>query len=310
MQGLDLSRKYYQKYGPVFLSSISPSIKSRIAIGLVGEGSECLGFDDGLSMDHDFGPGFCVWVPRNIYTQWSSELKTSYERLPKSFMGFERRETKLAGRRMGIFEVENFCKTLTGLEHSPQSLEEWLRIPEQLLALLTDGEVFYDPTGYFSSIREAYTNFYPEQVLRKKISADMASMSQSGQYNFTRCLKRDAVVAANTARSEFVQSTMAALHLLTKTYMPFYKWSFRSLVERAHVPLPICVLLRKIASASIYDVKEDQINFLCKVILNSVSALGWVSTDSDFLLDAAVEIWQNLDSDSLRSCPLGEGMFH
>ncbi len=33
--------------------------ESRIAVGLVGKGSDCFGFDDVLSQDHDFGTALC-----------------------------------------------------------------------------------------------------------------------------------------------------------------------------------------------------------------------------------------------------------
>lgn len=310
MRGLELSRNYYNAYGQALLASVPPSVGTNLAMGLVGAGSECLGFDDELSRDHDFGPGFCVWAPRAVYVQWGPELVDAYERLPRSFGGLERNETSLAGQRVGVFETEAFYRTFTGLERAPQSVGEWLSIPEQLLALVADGEVFSDPSRYFTNLREAYRGFYPEQVVRKKLAADLASMAQSGQYNLGRCLRRDDPVAANVARTEFVQSVLAALHLLSRTYMPYYKWSFRSLSERAHVPEPICALVRKVASAPVCEVTADQVDSLCEVVLRCVLTLGWASTTSDFLLDAAVEIWQGLDSDYLRGRPLEEGVFH
>ena len=63
---------------------------TNIAAGLVGEGSECLGFDDDISTDHDFGPAFCIWVPEWLYQQAGAELKSAYDSLPAEYHGYRR----------------------------------------------------------------------------------------------------------------------------------------------------------------------------------------------------------------------------
>ena len=55
MKGLELSRAYYEEYGKPMIDTQLAQYKPYLAAGLVGEGSECLGFDDELSTDHDFG---------------------------------------------------------------------------------------------------------------------------------------------------------------------------------------------------------------------------------------------------------------
>ena len=67
MKGLELSRKYYLAFGQELSEREFPEISDRITIGIAGEGSECFGFDDDISKDHDFGAGFCLWLNDEDY---------------------------------------------------------------------------------------------------------------------------------------------------------------------------------------------------------------------------------------------------
>ena len=60
--GLELCEAFYEEYGRPMILQKFPEYEKMIAAGLVGEGSECFGFDDQTSRDHDFGPGFCLWL--------------------------------------------------------------------------------------------------------------------------------------------------------------------------------------------------------------------------------------------------------
>ena len=61
--GLEQARAFYEEYGRPMLRDKFPDDEGRIAVGLVGRGSECFGFDDQISQDHDFEPCFCLLLP-------------------------------------------------------------------------------------------------------------------------------------------------------------------------------------------------------------------------------------------------------
>ena len=94
MKGLELSRRYYEEHGKPMLERDFPLLLPYIAVGFVGSGSDRYGFDDEISRDHDFEPGFCIFLPGEDIVDRRSEflLERAYAKLPKEYMGFKRRD--------------------------------------------------------------------------------------------------------------------------------------------------------------------------------------------------------------------------
>ncbi len=237
MKGLELSRCYFEKYGEKALREAFPELYQRMAIGLAGQGSECFGFDDELSRDHDWGPSFCIWLTEKDYLKYGWSVRDVYDRLPRWMDGYgPRKETDQGGGRVGVLCTQTWYRNFTGFAAGPQTLREWRRVPESYLAVATNGEIFHDPMGEFSRIRDHLLDYYPEDIRLKKLAARCARMAQSGQYNYPRCAKRQDPVAMQLALSEFIQAAGSAVYLLNRRYMPFYKWIYRGMKDLPILP--------------------------------------------------------------------------
>lgn len=231
MQGLELSKRYFEEYGLPMLEQSFPDLLPYLAIGLVGKGSECFGYDDPTSQDHDFGPGFCIFLPDESVVDRASafRLERAYAKLPREYMGVCRDALPPAdGLRHGVVRTADFYRDAVGVSDGCLSAEEWLSIPEYALAQATNGAVFCDAYGEFTRIRARLLQM-PDDVLKKRLAGSLFLMAQAGQYNYPRCLSRGETGAAQLALYEFAQQTMRAVFLLNRRYMPYYKWSFRAL---------------------------------------------------------------------------------
>lgn len=234
VKGLELSQKYYETYGRTMIDKRFPEIADQTAAGLVGYGSECLGFDDEISRDHDYGPSFCIWLPGEIYARYGKSVQAAYDALPKEFMGYGARIEQEQGKgRVGALCLEDFYWEILGRDTLPVTEAEWLMIPEEALATATSGSVFEDRCGAFSAFRKGLLCYYPERVWRRKLADALAKAAQAGQYNFARAMRRGERVAAELALGEFVRESMHMVYLLNRTYAPFYKWMHRGLRELA-----------------------------------------------------------------------------
>ena len=231
MTGLELSRKYFREFGEPMMERDFPEMVGKCAFGLCGEGSECLGYDDEISHDHDFEPGFCIFVPDEVDEKTIFRLERAYAKLPQEFEGFTRqRLSPVGGRRHGIIKTGDFFYKFVGDRRGELSLIRFATIEPHFLLAATNGEIFRDDSGEFSRIRENLKNM-PEDARLKRLAGHLLLAKQAGQYNFTRCVSHGEYGAAQLCAIEFSKHAAEAIFLLNRAYSPFYKWKFRAMRE-------------------------------------------------------------------------------
>ena len=231
MNGLELSREYFEQYGRPMLQEQFSDVMPSLAAGLFGSGSECYGYDDEVSRDHDFEPGFCLMLPGEevVDRKTAFALERAYARLPKEYQGYARSAVSpVGGSRHGVLRTADFFLEKTGSPDGCLDMHAWLSLPEHALAEAVNGTLFMDELGEVTAIR-ARISYYPEQIRLKKLASHLLMMAQSGQYNYLRCLRHEETGAAQLCVVEFVKNAMSVIFLLNRVYQPFYKWSFRAM---------------------------------------------------------------------------------
>ncbi|MBP3437205.1 MAG: DUF4037 domain-containing protein [Clostridia bacterium] len=312
MKGLALARSYYESFGKEMLEKSFPDELSRIAVGLVGEGSECSGFDDTLSQDHDFEPGFCLWISRQDYEKFGFPLERAYAKLPKEFMGFSRSRLAPAGsRRHGVLIQQDFYTRFLGQPTPPDSLVGWLYTPSFALFAATNGEVWRDDMGSFTAVRDVLKRGYPLDVRKKKLAAHTLSMTQAGLYNYPRLLKRGERGAAQLAVFTFVKHAISAIYLLNNAYEPFYKWAYRGmrslplLSEWEDTLSGLCELDNSEKNAKS---KMEIIELLCDTLSEVLVKEQYSDAPTISLADHAYTVYNSIKDNALRKMHILEGI--
>lgn len=311
ISGLVLAREYYEVYVKDMLHREFPEYEGRIAVGLAGYGSECFGFDDALSRDHDFGPSVCLWVDDAVYDEIGDRLAKEYDKLPKRFFGFAARvETKNGHGRVGVIRISDFLREHIDTDKVPErdDIAAWAAISEEQAATVVNGEIFKDDEGIITSARQQLAEFYPDRLWYAKMAESAVKIAQYGQYNYGRCMKRQDYVAASLACAGFMQEVIRLCFLVYREYMPYYKWSFRALTamaERRQEPVlhRICDGLKKLSELDFHDEERvsKNIELICAELvrlLNMQSLSGSADTYMETQGYAIMQGYENVQTSS------------
>lgn len=303
MKGLELAKRYYEQFGKPMLEQDFPQLLPYIAVGFVGSGSERYGFDDETSQDHDFEPGFCIFLPGEDVVDRRSAflLERAYAKLPKEYMGYKRQPmSPVGGNRNGVMRTADFYLNAVGADDGKLSTDAWLRIPDYALAEAVNGEVFFDNYGEFSAIRKALTEM-PRDIRLKRLAGNLLIMAQSGQYNYPRCVKHGEPEAAQLACNEFVSAAMKVIFLLRGKYLPYYKWSFRALREldaEQKYSGRLSLLLRGAGTA---EEKYEVIESISADIISALQTRGLTKADCTGLEKHACSVNDFISDGELRN---------
>ena len=307
MNGLELSRNYFRDTAAPRLKNDFPELYTRMAAGLVGNGSECFGYDDEISRDHDWGVDFFLWVPERDWISipalqdWKNAL---FESDPPEF----KRDRSEYGARIGVTTVGDFYKSLIGYPEGPDAIQEWRRVPEANFAMAVNGEVFLDNDGKFTATREKLLGHFPEDIRKKKLAANCMALAQTGQYNFARCYKRQDWVTLKTVLCRFTDAVLSTVFLLNKVFMPYYKWAYKIMTELPLLGGEIGPMLSDIArsgtdDSGMFKYISALIENICAKIADELRRQGLATTDDWFLTTQAEQIRASIKDDILRALP-------
>lgn len=227
--GLRLARAYYEEYGIPMIREQFGAYEARIAVGLVGRGSDCFGYDDELSGDHDWGPGFCMWVTDETYGEIGPELEQAYDTLPATYKGYSRGVHVSGRNRRGVLRISEFYRELVGADRYEDI--DWREVSDASLAAAVNGEVFRDDEGIFTAFRNRLLEGYPESIFYLKVAEAGAKYAQAAEYNFPRMLKRGDGFTARMLVWDGMREAMRLQIYLDGGYPPHDKWLYRRLRE-------------------------------------------------------------------------------
>ncbi len=303
MKALELSRRYYFDCCEPVLRKEVPELLPRLAAGLVGEGSECFGWDDELSRDHDWGLRVCLFFPDAQLREHGTALLAAIDKFPREYEGFHLCPPVQGLKRGGLYGVGEFYAQTIGRPCAPETARQWLSVPEVSLAAAVNGEVFADPLGEFSAVRKKLLAGYPRDARLRMLALHAALAGQTGQYNMLRASRHGEALASKAAKFKFIEHAAAIFFLLRGRYRPFYKWLYRALRE-----LPgggsMHSLLLELA-------QSDDIRRECSLTESVSAALiaelrdgGLSDSGSDFLMDHVPELLGRIEDTELKGEPL------
>lgn len=305
MQGLELSKKFYNDCGAQMLEREFPKYVGRIAVGLVGHGSECFGFDDAYSCDHDFETGFAMWLTREDEAEIGFKLTRAYQRLKTEYNGVQTEHTSVIGANsQGVRIIDEFYRRYTGTEGAPRTWRHWLHTESAYFAEATNGEVFRDDLGAFSKIRQEILTGMPEDVRKKKLAASAVRMAQTGQYNYQRCLNHKEEGAAMLALTEFVKNACDTVFLLNRAHCPYYKWSFkamRKLQKLSELCAPLEFLLTSDNDKTGQKVKLEIIEDIASAIIKEYDAQELAHCEGNYLEPFGFAIQKSIKLAEIRN---------
>ena len=312
MRGIDAARQWYESAGAPMLEREFGDLVSRIAVGRAGHGSECFGYDDEVSRDHDYFTGFRLWITEEDEREFGFRLERAYLKLRKEFPpdgegGGDPGSSQLGDAEDGVIAIPDFYRRHLGFPGAPENWRQWLYTPSHAFAEATNGAVFRDDLGVFSCIRDAILNCMPEDVRRKKIAARAVFMAQSGQYNYMRCLRHGEPGAAMLALGEFVRNAAEMVFLLNRKYAPYYKWVFRAMRDLPKLGHCSGALTDLLTGHENDSVKLERIEAVCAEIATELRAQGLSDCDEVYLEPHAFAVQSGIRDRELRELHIMEG---
>jgi hypothetical protein len=220
-----------------------PDESRRLAVAVIGTGSDVTGLDDEVSRDHHWGPRANVMVLPEDAGRLLPQVRESLHRiLPDTFDGYPVIMDTVVMTGVCCTAIDQFFRYFLGTDELPGTDADWLTLCEVDLRHATAGVVVVDEAGELTRRRLALA-YYPDHVWRKRL-ADwcMYITGRDAPYNLYRVAKRRDALTGAMYKALYLKQVMEFLFMLNRQYAPYTKWlnrTFRQLPRYAAEVAPM-----------------------------------------------------------------------
>jgi hypothetical protein len=237
ISGLELNRRFYEEIVRPLLDASFPNLPYDAA--LIGSGSEVLGFDTEMSMDHAWGLRLFLFLQEKDLDQRDAIANLLSYRLPETFLGFpvalpaeltdpQARAMKRPvdgpiDHRIIPITLHDFVKIQLGYDLvQPLQAADWLAFPSYALGEFTAGAVYHDKVGELTALRK-HLGWYPHDIWLYLLAAGWQRIGQE-EHLMPRAGFVGDELGSSIIGSRLVRDVMNLCFLMEKRYAPYAKW--------------------------------------------------------------------------------------
>ena len=231
--GLQLSERFFHEVVKDLMDAYSPGL--RYSAGLLGYGSDVLGFDNETSTDHNWGPRLTLFLEND---QLAPDVHLFLRRnLPKEFCGYPtnftpkgadhtQHMTEATGAEVNhlieVHGLESYFRSVLGRAVESMESLDWLRIPEQVLLEITGGKIFHDGLERLAWYRDKLS-YYPPDVRTLRLAAYWDCIANEEAF-VGRAIEMGDRIGLRLLIGRLVTWLMKICFIICERYCPYSKW--------------------------------------------------------------------------------------
>lgn len=236
MKGMELCQSFFHDIVKPIIGKKFATL--RYSAGLLGYGSDVLGYDDETSTDHMWGPRSYLFLEESDLHLSADLIRAFAKEFPKTYQGYDvcfyHPNVNNEGVAFARFEGEELSPLIyigTFDAYMMQYLGvydleaidpiAWLALPEHKLLGLTSGKFFVDELGLERRLHGI--SFFPKDVKHFLIASQWALIAQEQAF-VMRCAVRGDDLGSRIVCARIVERLMRLCFLYMNRYAPYSKW--------------------------------------------------------------------------------------
>jgi len=283
--GLKLSEYFFKEALQPLMADRFPNLVYSAA--RLGWGSDVLGFDTPMSMDHGWGPKMTLFLKEEDYQEVHQEIDEFLARnLPFEIHGFPTHfsEPLQDGGRMALKETypihhmvsfttpERWFKDYLGVNvHQPLDPITWLTLPQQRLRTVRTGRIYHDGLGTLTDIRARF-HWYPHDLWLylmanqwQRIDQDEPFLGRTGEVGDE--------LGSRLIAGRLIQDLMRLAFLMERQYTPYRKW-FGTAFAQLDISSKLTPIFRAVLNSQDWKNRESHLSKVYLLMAEAHNKLG------------------------------------